>query len=97
AGADTQTSAEIAAAAARIVVQKDGTSTCTREELLREFSLNHKTIDSLKSLETLVNLYKKEGKKIVFTNGCFDILHPGHVDYLTRAKSRGDILIVGMN
>ncbi|GAB4454864.1 MAG: hypothetical protein OHK0036_18490 [Bacteroidia bacterium] len=37
------------------------------------------------------------GKKIVFTNGCFDILHPGHVYYLNKAKSFGDILIVGLN
>ena len=36
-------------------------------------------------------------KKIVFTNGCFDILHAGHVDYLAKAKEKGDILIVGLN
>lgn len=40
---------------------------------------------------------KQEGKKVVFTNGCFDILHRGHVEYLTKAKSMGDILIVGIN
>ncbi|MCX6133208.1 MAG: D-glycero-beta-D-manno-heptose 1-phosphate adenylyltransferase [Ignavibacteriales bacterium] len=40
---------------------------------------------------------KAEGKRVVFTNGCFDILHRGHVDYLTRAKGQGDILIVGLN
>ena len=39
----------------------------------------------------------KDGKKIVFTNGCFDILHAGHVRYLTEAKKFGDILIVGLN
>jgi len=37
------------------------------------------------------------GKKIVFTNGCFDILHPGHVHYLAEAKNKGDLLIVGIN
>ncbi|MBT8762545.1 D-glycero-beta-D-manno-heptose 1-phosphate adenylyltransferase [Desulfohalobiaceae bacterium Ax17] len=36
-------------------------------------------------------------KKIVFTNGCFDLLHPGHVDYLERAKALGDVLVVGLN
>ncbi len=41
--------------------------------------------------------WRKEGKKIVFTNGCFDILHAGHVDYLEKAKALGDILIVGLN
>jgi len=40
---------------------------------------------------------KESGKKVVFTNGCFDILHAGHVDYLVKAKSFGDILIVGIN
>jgi D-glycero-beta-D-manno-heptose 1-phosphate adenylyltransferase len=41
--------------------------------------------------------YKRDGKKVVFTNGCFDILHRGHVEYLQKAKSLGDILIVGLN
>ena len=41
--------------------------------------------------------WKKEGKKIVFTNGCFDIIHAGHVDYLEKAKALGDILVVGLN
>ncbi len=40
---------------------------------------------------------KEENKKVVFTNGCFDILHAGHVDYLIKAKNLGDILIVGIN
>ena len=38
-----------------------------------------------------------EGSRLVFTNGCFDIIHKGHVDYLNRAKSLGDYLIVGLN
>lgn len=48
----------------------------------------------------LVEIRKKlklENKKVVFTNGCFDILHAGHVDYLRKAKEKGDILIVGLN
>ncbi len=40
---------------------------------------------------------KKEGKKVVFTNGCFDILHAGHIDYLVKAKELGDVLIIGLN
>ncbi len=40
---------------------------------------------------------KQSGKKVVFTNGCFDILHAGHVDYLAKAKNCGDVLIVGLN
>jgi D-glycero-beta-D-manno-heptose 1-phosphate adenylyltransferase len=51
-------------------------------------------------LEELVKIresLKQKGKKVVFTNGCFDILHAGHVDYLIKAKECGDILIVGLN
>jgi rfaE bifunctional protein nucleotidyltransferase chain/domain len=44
-----------------------------------------------------IEKWKKEGKKIVFTNGCFDIIHAGHVDYLQKAKSLGDVLVVGLN
>ena len=40
---------------------------------------------------------KREGRKVVFTNGCFDIVHRGHVEYLTKAKALGDVLLVGMN
>jgi rfaE bifunctional protein nucleotidyltransferase chain/domain len=42
-------------------------------------------------------LSQREGKKVVFTNGCFDILHAGHVSYLNEAKSLGDILVIGVN
>jgi D-glycero-beta-D-manno-heptose 1-phosphate adenylyltransferase len=48
-------------------------------------------------LKSIRDRLKKEGKKVVFTNGCFDIVHRGHVDYLTKAKAIGDVLIVGMN
>ena len=44
-----------------------------------------------------ITQWKMEGKKIVFTNGCFDIIHAGHVDYLEKAKKLGDILVVGLN
>lgn len=49
------------------------------------------------NLEQAIADFKKAGKKIVFTNGCFDLLHIGHVRYLEQAKSLGDILIVGIN
>ncbi len=44
-----------------------------------------------------VEVWKSEGKKIVFTNGCFDLLHPGHIDYLEKAAVHGDIFIIGLN
>lgn len=45
----------------------------------------------------IVDTYKKNNRKVVFTNGCFDIIHAGHVRYLTEAKKLGDILIIGLN
>ena len=51
----------------------------------------------LEELIRHINKLKKEGKKIVFTNGCFDILHIGHIRYLEETKKLGDVLIVGVN
>jgi len=48
-------------------------------------------------ISELSKKFKRKGKKIVFTNGCFDIIHPGHVHLLSRAKVMGDILVVGLN
>ncbi len=48
-------------------------------------------------IEKICNELRAEQKKIVFTNGCFDILHSGHIDYLNKAKNLGDVLIVGLN
>jgi len=45
----------------------------------------------------LINTWKSEGKKIVFTNGCFDILHSGHIQYLSEAAQLGDKLVIGLN
>ena len=54
-------------------------------------------IKSLPALKKIVTQLKKQKKRIVFTNGCFDFIHPGHVKILRQAKSKGDILIVGLN
>jgi D-beta-D-heptose 7-phosphate kinase/D-beta-D-heptose 1-phosphate adenosyltransferase len=88
--------------AAGVVVGKIGSATATLNEIIEyESSLNKSTSDShIKTLEEITLLseeLKKRGKKIVFTNGCFDILHVGHVKYLEEAKSYGDILILGLN
>jgi len=58
--------------------------------------MNHKVKD-IKALAEIIQKLKKEGKKIVFTNGCFDIIHAGHIQYLREAKALGDILVVAMN
>lgn len=54
-------------------------------------------ITTLASLKRKIKRLKQEGKKIVFTNGCFDILHYGHVKYLADAKAKGDYLVVALN
>ncbi len=51
----------------------------------------------LKELTKVIDAHKADGRKIVFTNGCFDIIHAGHVRYLRDAKALGDILVVAMN
>ena len=54
-------------------------------------------LKSLKTIASALSKDRKKGKKVVFTNGCFDLLHVGHVRYLRQAKSLGDILVVGLN
>ena len=88
--------------AAAVVVGKIGSATVTLSEIESyESSLHQSTSDmhikSKEEIYTLAERLKHEGKKVVFTNGCFDILHVGHVKYLQEAKSYGDVLIVGLN
>jgi D-glycero-beta-D-manno-heptose 1-phosphate adenylyltransferase len=58
--------------------------------------IQNKILDAA-SLQRFLTLYRLQSKKIVFTNGCFDILHKGHADYLAKAKSHGDVLVIGLN
>jgi D-beta-D-heptose 7-phosphate kinase/D-beta-D-heptose 1-phosphate adenosyltransferase len=59
--------------------------------------MNNKKIKNIKAIKSIVARLKTRRKKVVFTNGCFDILHVGHIRYLRKAKSLGDILVVGLN
>ena len=54
-------------------------------------------VKTVSALSAKLNSLKSRGSKVVFTNGCFDILHVGHVDYLEKAKRQGNILVVGLN
>jgi D-beta-D-heptose 7-phosphate kinase/D-beta-D-heptose 1-phosphate adenosyltransferase len=87
--------ATIAMEAAFIAIQKEHTAICYAQELLTRFQLSSKVFQ--RNLSALCNVYRSQGKRIVFTNGCFDVLHSGHVSYLKGAKEKGDILIVGVN
>jgi D-beta-D-heptose 7-phosphate kinase/D-beta-D-heptose 1-phosphate adenosyltransferase len=61
------------------------------------FASRDKVISDLRHLLDRVSSLEQQGRRIVFTNGCFDILHRGHIAYLNRAKALGDVLIVGLN
>lgn len=90
----------LANAAAGIVVGKLGTSTVTPSELEQAIHQRSETgfgVVSEAALKSLVAQAKQRGEKIVMTNGCFDILHPGHVSYLENARKLGDRLIVAVN
>jgi D-beta-D-heptose 7-phosphate kinase/D-beta-D-heptose 1-phosphate adenosyltransferase len=98
AGLDVEEAVKIANKAAGIVVGKLGTAPVSIDEL--KAALGGSRNGKIVSLEVLLKTLKRlraEGKKIVFTNGCFDILHKGHVAYLQKAREFGDVLIVGLN
>ena len=101
-GVDIDDAVEFSNLAAGVVVGKIGSATATLNEIIEyESSLNKSTSDehikTLGEITTLSEELKSRGKKIIFTNGCFDILHAGHVRYLETAKSYGDVLILGLN
>ncbi|MFY9082770.1 D-glycero-beta-D-manno-heptose 1-phosphate adenylyltransferase, partial [Aliarcobacter butzleri] len=88
--------------AAGVVVGKLGSATTTLDEIYEYESSLHKSnsnshIKTFEEIEKLASKLHNLGKKIVFTNGCFDILHVGHVKYLEEARSYGDVLILGLN
>jgi D-beta-D-heptose 7-phosphate kinase/D-beta-D-heptose 1-phosphate adenosyltransferase len=101
-GHDIYKSVEFANLAAGVVVGKVGSATATLDEIEDYKSSLHKSgpeahIKSKDEMIKIISNLKSKGKKIVFTNGCFDILHRGHVSYLDKAKSLGDVLVLGLN
>ena len=99
-GLDLADATRIANTAAGIVVGKLGTATPTPTELVEALH-GQRSPDrgalSLEALKPLIDSAQHKGERIVLTNGCFDILHPGHVDYLQRARALGDRLVVLVN
>lgn len=102
AGADWETVLRLAAAAAAVAVGKQGTAVVLPQELRRKV-LPHATLaaeDKIVAAEDLaarLDGWRQEQLRVGFTNGCFDILHPGHVKVLTAARATCDRLIVGLN
>ena len=100
-GFDYQEAAWLSNMAASVVVGKVGTAVVTLEEinefLHEEMLRTSHTVLELAELKKIISLAKSTEKKVVFTNGCFDIIHGGHIEFLQKAKSLGDILVVGLN
>lgn len=96
-GATLEQSAIIANHAAGIVLTKLGTAKATLKELKQKLFKENKKIKSFEEIKEMVEKLRSENKKIIWTNGCFDLLHQGHVDYLQKAKGGRDVLILGLN
>ena len=90
-------SLELSNRAARIVVGKIGTSTIDLNELFKEDKIFLNKKNTLFELKKIVTEYKKKNIKVGFTNGCFDILHLGHINYLEESKKLCDKLIIAIN
>ena len=99
--------AGLANMAAGIVVGKVGTQPISFTEMELSTNLNHQQgtgqrpaetkLDSIQSARTRIDAWKSQGETVVFTNGCFDLLHPGHVDLLRKSRALGKRLVVGLN
>ena len=96
-GTHAAAAVELASHAAGVVVERDGTSTCSATQLLERVGRAFTFVREWNAIERIAESYRRQGRRVVFTNGCFDILHRGHISYLNQAKSRGDVLIVGLN
>ncbi len=103
AGADWETALRMANAAAAVAVGKKGTASVTSAELRRKIlphaflAAEEKIVAVGAGLEAQLSEWRQQGLRVGFTNGCFDILHPGHVKVLTAARGACDRLIVGLN
>ncbi|MGL5094724.1 MAG: D-glycero-beta-D-manno-heptose 1-phosphate adenylyltransferase, partial [Planctomycetia bacterium] len=101
AGGDYEQAIPLANTAGGLEVERIGVATLTRDEILQD--LRHaptggaeKVVDANRLAGELDRL-RRTGRRIVFTNGCFDVLHSGHVQYLREARAQGDVLVVGLN
>ncbi len=103
AGTDWDTSLRCATAAAAVAVSKPGTATVSLAELRRKIlphaslAAEEKIASSAAHLDAHLGEWHRQGLRVGFTNGCFDILHPGHVRVITQARAACDRLIVGLN
>jgi D-beta-D-heptose 7-phosphate kinase/D-beta-D-heptose 1-phosphate adenosyltransferase len=104
-GADYADAIRLANVAGGLEVEKIGVATVTREEILRDLlhaeaagpGTAGRKVVSLSELVGELDQRRRAGQRVAFTNGCFDVLHAGHVQYLYEARSQADVLVVGLN
>lgn len=99
AGGTLAEAAHLGNSAAGIAVTQKGVVTVSQDELLATLSggTGPAKLKTVAQLRPIIESLQREGKRVVWTNGCFDILHVGHITYLSRARQEGDILVVGLN
>ncbi len=98
---DYKTAVQLSNITGGIEVEKFGTATVTIEEIVNEItSQNQDIIGKIREIDRLVdelNWHHRQKRVIVFTNGCFDVIHRGHIEFLKFCKTQGDIVVVGLN
>ncbi len=101
AGSDYRTAVQLANIAGGIEVEKFGVATVTVSEMIHEiaeqFGTRNVKLRSLDALLEELNWRRSRGQTVVFTNGCFDVIHRGHIEYLRFCKAQGDVVVVGLN
>ncbi|HLS02294.1 MAG TPA: PfkB family carbohydrate kinase, partial [Beutenbergiaceae bacterium] len=96
AGQSWQTMGDLAQLAATIVTKRAGTAVCTTQDMRRELN-EPQRVSSWEELRVAISDHREAGERIVFTNGCFDVVDPGHVSFLRQAKGHGDVLVAGIS
>ncbi len=96
-GAPLRTAVGVAQAAADVVVREAGTSVCSAAALLESVTAPAATVVDHDELAAAVERARDAGRRVVFTNGCFDVVHRGHTTYLRQARDLGDLLVVALN
>jgi D-beta-D-heptose 7-phosphate kinase/D-beta-D-heptose 1-phosphate adenosyltransferase len=101
AGCDYQTAVQLANITGGIEVEKFGVATVSIEEIINELVSQNKgkrgKVLPLELLTEALNWHRRQKETVVFTNGCFDVVHRGHIEFLKFCKSHGDILVLGLN
>ncbi|GAA4055526.1 D-glycero-beta-D-manno-heptose 1-phosphate adenylyltransferase [Agromyces indicus] len=96
-GVPLETAMRLAQGAADVALAHEGTSVCRGDELIRRLAHPPAALLDWTALRERIDAHRRDGRRVVFTNGCFDVLHVGHTTYLQQARDLGDVLVVGVN